>query len=249
MNKIKIVIPARYSSSRLPGKPLLEINKRPMFWHVAQRCIEAGVPIGDIVIATDDERIFNSSNTFSIPVVMTSNEHQSGTDRINEVASILQWSSETLVVNVQGDEPLISPDLIKQVIGLSVKKSDFDIFTAIKRITSLDEFKNPNVVKAVIGNNNRALYFTRSASPYNRDDNTDFSFAFRHVGIYAYTVKSLYQFCSYPESNLEHSEKLEQLRALSNGMTIAVTEYDGDLAHGVDTLSDFHDVKRIIEGM
>ncbi|MFA0560644.1 3-deoxy-manno-octulosonate cytidylyltransferase [Vibrio breoganii] len=247
LSNIKAVIPARYGSSRLPGKPLLLICKKPIFWHVAQRCIEAGISINDIVIATDDQRIFDEANKLELQVLITSSEHQSGTDRINEVASKLNWSPETVVLNVQGDEPLIPSKLIKAVATYAVKYPNYSISTAVTPITEYKDFINPNVVKAILGAKGRALYFTRSASPFNRDNIYDISLAHRHVGIYAYTVESLNLFCSYPEAPLESYEKLEQLRALSNGLTIGACVFEQQLPHGVDTLNDYKIIKEIME--
>ena len=244
---IKVVIPARYGSSRLPGKPLLLICEKPIFWHVAQRCIEAGISINDIIIATDDMRIFDEANRLKLPVLMTSTEHQSGTDRINEVTSKLNWSLETIVLNVQGDEPLIPSKLIQALVSYVKKNPAYSIATAVTPFTKYEDFINPNVVKAILGSQGRALYFTRSASPFNRDNPNDISLAYRHIGIYAYTVESLNLFCSYPEAPLESYEKLEQLRALSNGLTIGACLFEQQLPHGVDTLNDYEIIKKIME--
>lgn len=244
---IKIVIPARYGSSRLPGKPLLEINNKPIVWHVVQRCLDAGFPVDDIVIATDDRRIEKVLSAYCLNAVMTSSQHQSGSDRIYEVASRLGWADETIVVNVQGDEPLIPATLIKSVANFSKESPEFVITTAVTSITDYDELSNPNIVKAILGCNGRALYFTRASSPYCRDNPHCLDLAYRHIGIYTYRLSALREFCSYPESDLECYEKLEQLRALSHGMPIGVTIYRGDIAHGVDTLEDYQQVKKTME--
>ena len=244
---IKIVIPARYASTRLPGKPLLLINQKPMFWHVTQRCIEAGFKLSDIQIATDDVRVFDTAVNLDIPVVMTSNEHESGSDRINEVAQQSKWKANTIVLNVQGDEPLIPTTLIKQLALFAINNPHFSITTAVKLIQSYDEFINPNIVKAILGEENQTLYFTRSPAPFNRDDNKDFSYAYKHVGIYAYTVAALKAFCAYPEAPLEKYEKLEQLRALSHGISIGACIYEGDLTHGVDTVDDYERIRKVME--
>jgi len=244
---IKVVIPARYSSTRLPGKPLLLIDQKPMFWHVVQRCLEAGFKLSDIQIATDDTRIFDEAVNLNVPVIMTSNKHQSGSDRINEVAQKKKWNEDTIILNVQGDEPLISDELIKNLAFFALGNPHFSITTAVKLIDSYHEFINPNIVKAILGEEGRALYFTRSPAPSNRDDNKIFSLAYKHVGIYAYTVGSLNKLCSYPETPLEQYEKLEQLRALSYGMNIGAFIFEGALAHGVDTLSDYEIIKKLME--
>ena len=200
---IKIVIPARYGSSRLPGKPLLVINDKPVVWHVVQRCAEAGFLLKDIVVATDDQRIFDALTGFNITVVMTSTDHQSGSDRIYEVASICNWPDDTIIINVQGDEPLIPSALIQSIFYFAKDKPEFVITTAVTPIHNADEFSNPNVVKAILGHNGRALYFTRSASPFCRDNPACLELAFRHIGIYTYRVAALREFCSYPEASLE----------------------------------------------
>ncbi|MDW1899924.1 3-deoxy-manno-octulosonate cytidylyltransferase [Vibrio sp. Vb1337] len=244
---IKIVIPARYSSSRLPGKPLLEINEKPVVWHVVRRCVEAGFLLKDIVVATDDQRIFDVLATLDITAVMTSTEHQSGSDRIYEVASIFNWPDDTVVINVQGDEPLIPAALIKSIVNYAKDKPEFVITTAVTPITNIEEFTNPNVVKTILGHNGRALYFTRSASPFCRDNSVCLDLAFRHIGIYTYRVAALREFFSHPEAPLEAYEKLEQLRALNHGIPIGATIYLGDIPHGVDTLDDYQHVKRLME--
>lgn len=245
----KVVIPARYGSTRLPAKPLLEINKKPIFWHVAQRILEAGISINDLVIATDDSRIEIKANQLQLPVVMTKSTHASGTDRVSEVATKLGWSENTLVVNVQGDEPLIPSALIKKLISFSKMNPLFDLCTASVAINDYEDFTNPNVVKAIVTENNQALYFTRSPAPVDRDAPESLSHANRHIGIYLYSVKVLQKLCGLPESALEKSEKLEQLRALSNGLTIGVMKYSGDIPHGIDTESDYLNVKAIMENI
>ena len=144
--KIKIVIPARFGSSRLPGKPLLLLCGKPIFWHVFQRAVEAGVATEDIVVATDDDRILAEASQLAVPCVMTSSEHASGTDRINEVATQLRWGDETLVINVQGDEPLIPSALIRQLIRFTLDEEQFDITTVISPIHCIDDVTNPNIV-------------------------------------------------------------------------------------------------------
>lgn len=244
---IKVVIPARYGSSRLPGKPLLKINGVEVINHVVQRCIEAGVPHSDIFVASDDCRILDTINESKARAIMTGSEHQSGTDRLCEVATKENWSDDTLVINVQGDEPLIPPSLISRLISFAKGQPQYNICTAVTPITSLDDFRNPNVVKAIIGEDDRALYFTRSSSPFNRDAPNDIELAKRHIGIYAYRVSALKRFCSYEESVLEKYEKLEQLRALSHGMTIGAFLFEGLIPHGVDTIEDFENIRVLME--
>ncbi|MBQ4834233.1 3-deoxy-manno-octulosonate cytidylyltransferase [Pseudoalteromonas sp. MMG010] len=247
LENIKVVIPARYSSTRLPGKPLLQIKQKPIFWHVVQRCLEAGFKISDIHVATDDIRIVNEATHLNIPIIMTSTEHESGSDRINEVAEKEGWSEETVVLNVQGDEPLIPVTLIKELSAFTLSNPEFLITTAVKQVNSYNDYINPNIVKAILGEKGRALYFTRSPAPLCRDNHNNLSLAYKHVGIYAYTVASLRRFCSYPEAPLEKYEKLEQLRALSHGMSVGAFIFDGNIEHGVDTISDYERIKSLIE--
>ncbi|SEG66028.1 3-deoxy-manno-octulosonate cytidylyltransferase [Vibrio hangzhouensis] len=245
--ELKVVIPARFGSSRLPGKPLLQLCGKPIFWHVFQRAVEAGVSPEDIVVATDDDRIFSKASQLSIPCVMTDADHASGTDRLNEVATQLGWDDETLVINVQGDEPLIPSSLIRQLIAFTKESSLFDITTAISPIHSIEDVNNPNIVKVAMGQCSRAVYFSRSAIPFNRDQPESIDSVFRHIGIYAYSVKILRKFCQSPESTVEQLEKLEQLRALSNGLSIGATIVEHAPPHGIDTEQDYLNVKAIME--
>ncbi|TVU75459.1 3-deoxy-manno-octulosonate cytidylyltransferase [Vibrio tasmaniensis] len=244
---VKVVIPARFGSSRLPGKPLLILRNKPVIWHVIERCKEAGIEQADIFVATDDQRISEALKDEDIQVVLTSSSHQSGTDRINEVVELKEWSGDTVVVNVQGDEPMIPSVLIQQLVSFTLSNPSYHLTTAVVPLRSQDDFVNPNVVKAVLGHNGRALYFTRSASPMNRDNPSDLSFAKRHIGIYAYRVSALKEFCSYAEDELEGYEKLEQLRALSHGMSIGAMTFDSVVPHGIDTSDDYETIKKIME--
>ncbi|MGL4957628.1 MAG: 3-deoxy-manno-octulosonate cytidylyltransferase, partial [Plesiomonas sp.] len=233
--------------SRLSGKPLLEVCEKPIFWHVYQRCVEAGISSDDIIVATDDLRIYTKAKNLCIPVVMTSECHESGTDRINEVALKFGWSDDVVVINVQGDEPAIPPDLIHSLKQFTIEHDKFAMTTAVTPISTCEELHNFNVVKAIVTEHHHALYFTRSAAPFCRDNPDDLILAYRHIGIYAYRVASLKKFCSYPKSLLEEYEKLEQLRALSNNMQIGTIKYDGEIPHGVDTLDDYLNLKQFME--
>ncbi len=248
MSSIKVVIPARYGSSRLPGKPLLKIQGKTIIEHVAERCREAGVSKDNIIIATDDQRIFSVLESSQWQVVMTSDSHQSGTDRICEVANKMQWDDDTIVLNVQGDEPMIPPDLIENVASFAKTHSEYDIATAVVSMTKAENVDDPNVVKVVLGENSRAIYFSRAAVPFNRDFPQNHSLAKRHIGIYAYRVSALKRFCSFSESILENYEKLEQLRALSHGMPIGALIYEGAVPHGIDTLEDYESIKCLLKG-
>ncbi|KTD88866.1 3-deoxy-manno-octulosonate cytidylyltransferase [Pseudoalteromonas sp. H71] len=244
---IKVVIPARYGSSRLPGKPLLELKGKPLFWHVVQRVLESGVCLDDIIIATDDDRIFEVAKQLSLPVLMTSNQHESGTDRVNEVAKHFGWESDTIVVNVQGDEPLIPPSAIVSVIEFAVKNKNYEITTAVSSIESTIDLNNPNIVKAIIAENGRALYFTRCAAPFNRDEPHTIYNCFRHIGIYTYRCDVLNKLCLLAPAQLEKIEKLEQLRALSHGYSIGATVLSSAPPHGIDTVEDYKDLLKLME--
>lgn len=237
--KIKVIIPARYASSRLPGKPLLKLSNKAIINHVVDRCIEAGFATDNIIVASDDDRILAEAQLAGVSSILTNKTHSSGTDRIAEVADKLALTDDVIVLNVQGDEPLIPPDLIRSVASFALEHDCFDIVTAVTRFASYDDFANPNHVKAVLADSGQALYFTRAMSPYNRDSPDSYSLAYRHVGIYAYRCSALRSFCVLPESALEKYEKLEQLRALEAGMKIGATVYNDLVPHGVDTLSDY----------
>jgi 3-deoxy-manno-octulosonate cytidylyltransferase (CMP-KDO synthetase) len=247
MSSIKVVIPARYGSSRLEGKPLLQLLGKSIVLHVVERCKEAGIANEDIFVATDDKRILSALEPCGVQVVMTSDKHQSGTDRICEVANKMGWENDAVVLNVQGDEPMIPPKLISNVASFALAHCEYAITTAVVSILNMEEFINPNVVKAILADGGRALYFTRGAAPVNRDSPDDYSLAKRHIGIYGYRVAALKQFCSYKEDTLENCEKLEQLRALSHGMTIGALVYEGVVPHGIDTIDDYENIKLLMQ--
>ncbi|MBT1445358.1 3-deoxy-manno-octulosonate cytidylyltransferase [Shewanella sp. JM162201] len=239
----KIVIPARYASSRFPGKPLALINGRPMLWHTYQRALETGVTPQDIVIATDDARIFEAASEFGALVKMTRSDHVSGTSRLAEVAQNMGWSSDDIVVNVQGDEPLLAPELILTTAKV-LDQSGAGIATLACPLVKLDDVASPNIVKVVFDSRGKALYFSRAAIPHVRDGlagltidtaNTPW---FRHIGVYAYRVQTLFDYQCWDGCELERFESLEQLRALVNGVHIQVAVVDGMPEHGVDTLED-----------
>ncbi len=247
-----VVIPARYASSRLPGKPLLEIAGKPMVILVVEQARKSGAK--KVVVATDDQRIFNVVSQFGCDVVMTRADHQSGTDRIAEVSDHLKWQQDEVVVNVQGDEPLIEPEVIRQV----AKKLALDdlavMSTACFPINNWDDFRNPNIVKVVLNNNDHALYFSRAPIPYPRDnnflDNTQEKFtlnAYRHIGIYGYRAGFLKKYTEITPAYLESIEKLEQLRVLHQGFKIAVTISANEPATGVDTKEDYIRVCNYVE--
>jgi 3-deoxy-manno-octulosonate cytidylyltransferase (CMP-KDO synthetase) len=243
----RVVIPARYASARLPGKVLMSIGGKPMVQWVYERACASGAE--DVLIATDDLLIVSASHSFGAEVVMTAPTHASGTDRIAEVARIRSWPEGDIVVNVQGDEPLMPPALIGQVARLLESNPRAQVATLATRIESLEEFLNPNAVKVVTDGEGRALYFSRAPIPWNRDGAPGgietqrvFAGARRHVGIYAYRVGSLLRLAALPPTALERSEKLEQLRALENGFEIRVGDAVERPGPDVNTAADFERV-------
>ena len=228
------IIPARYASSRFPGKPLALINGRPMVQWVYERVQSSEVR--DLVVATDDERIAQCVRDFGGRVVMTSPDHASGTDRCGEAALSLEPDDNDVVINIQGDEPLISPKEI-HLLASAFEDRSVQIATLVNPFTDAVVLQNPNVVKVVMAKNGNVLYFSRLPIPYLREGGTPPSQYYRHIGIYAYRYGVLKQIVQLPTSGLENSEKLEQLRWLENGYTIRALacDYQGI---GVDTPED-----------
>ncbi|MCR9104758.1 MAG: 3-deoxy-manno-octulosonate cytidylyltransferase [Gammaproteobacteria bacterium] len=238
-----VVIPARYGSSRLPGKPLLDIAGKPMVQRVWEQANRSAA--GRVIVATDDARIETAARAFGAEVVMTSAAHPSGTDRLQEVARILRLADDEIVVNVQGDEPLIPPAVIDQVASNLRACHQADIATLCEPITTLADLHNPNVVKVVANTHQHALYFSRAPVPWPRD-----AFAqaepvlpqgnawMRHIGVYAYRTAFLHQFVQWPVAPIEQLEQLEQLRALFNGIGIHVEPACDFVPPGVDTEAD-----------
>jgi 3-deoxy-manno-octulosonate cytidylyltransferase (CMP-KDO synthetase) len=242
LNTILGIIPARYASTRFPGKPLAKIAGKPLLQHVVERCAQARF-LSRIIVATDDERIREFAEKFC-KVEMTSQDHPSGTDRAAEVAKRLECDA---VVNIQGDEPLIDPAVIDAVAGALAHAP---MSTAATPIKDPAEYDNPNVVKVVVNLAERALYFSRRTIPYVRDaasrskDEQLAAFAFlKHLGIYGYRRDTLLQLVGFPQSPLEQAEKLEQLRALENGIELAVVRVDYDSV-GVDVPEDVARVEK-----
>ena len=237
-----IVIPARFSSSRLPGKPLLEIHGRPMILRVVDQAKKVA-GFDDLCVATDDERIAAVCRAEGVDVVMTSAEHPSGTDRLSEVARIKGWASEDIIVNVQGDEPLLPALLVKQVAQLLEDQAESSMSTLCEPIHSLEEFQRDSIVKVVMSKHNQALYFSRATIPYDRDgakqaEQQLHNQAYRHLGLYAYRVKLLQEYVTWDVGVLEKLESLEQLRVLENGHRIAIAIAEANLPPGVDTQAD-----------
>jgi 3-deoxy-manno-octulosonate cytidylyltransferase (CMP-KDO synthetase) len=237
----KVVIPARYASSRLPGKPLASIGGKSMIQHVYERAQASKA--SDVIVATDDVRIVDVVKGFGGKVCLTAETHTSGTDRIHEVANREQLSEDEIVVNVQGDEPFIPSNVINQVANNLFENENAVAATLSEPIDSEEEYANPNVVKVVSDMNGLALYFSRSTIPFPREnknqlfEKTGFN-PQRHIGIYAYRVKLLNDFVQWPVSNLERIESLEQLRILENGQKIHVAESIEKVPGGVDTPED-----------
>ncbi|MEK5742161.1 3-deoxy-manno-octulosonate cytidylyltransferase [Acinetobacter variabilis] len=237
-----IVIPARFSSSRLPGKPLLEIHGRPMILRVVDQAKKVQ-GFDDLCVATDDERIAEVCRAEGVDVVLTSADHPSGTDRLSEVAQIKGWASDDIIVNVQGDEPLLPAQLVKQVAQLLEDQLACSMSTLCEPIHHLEEFKRDSIVKVVMSKHNQALYFSRATIPYDRDgaklakQKLD-DRAYRHLGLYAYRVKLLQEYVTWEIGVLEKLESLEQLRVLENGHRIAIAVAEANLPPGVDTQED-----------
>lgn len=240
MNKTAIIIPARYGSSRLEGKPLIEVNGKPIIQWVYEKA-QASKLADMIIVATDDERIFNAVKAFGGDVEMTSAEHKCGSDRIREVVE--RHPEISYIVNLQGDEPLIKPESIDAVAKNVQEDKKADISTLIRVLKTEEEINNPNLVKCVIDNNDFAMYFSRSKIPYER--NTGIATFYGHLGIYGYKREALLKMTSLPQTPLEKTESLEQLRALENGMKIKTTIVDF-VPVGIDTRDDLEKFKQIV---
>jgi 3-deoxy-manno-octulosonate cytidylyltransferase (CMP-KDO synthetase) len=243
MTAFNVVIPARFASTRLPGKPLRAIAGKPMIVHVCERALEAQAE--QVVVATDDQRIFDTVSDLGIQVVMTDPNHQSGTERIAEVADKLGWQADTIVVNLQGDEPLIPPAYIREVAMALGSQTQAGIATLAAQILDADEIFNPNAVKVVLDKNGYALYFSRAPMPWNRASFPEHHVIgdathphYRHIGMYAYTVGFLQRYCSWAASPLESVESLEQLRILWHGEKVLVKIVEQTPEAGVDTEED-----------
>ena len=241
----RVVIPARFDSSRLPGKALLPLAGKPMLQWVHERAKSSQAT--EVIVATDDERIATAARGFGADVAMTARTHLSGTDRIAEVAATRGWSDEDIVVNVQGDEPLIPPVVIDQVAALLAEHARAHIATLAARIDQPADFSDPNTVKVACDGTGRALYFSRAPIPWNRDAPATLTPAsLRHIGIYAYRVGALRRLASISASRLELIEKLEQLRALENGMEIRVALAVERPLADVNTAADLERAERAL---
>jgi len=235
------IIPVRYKSTRFPGKPLADILGKPMFWHVFHRarlCAE----LTNVILATDDDRIFSAAEKLDVPVVMTRDDHHSGTDRVLEAAESVKVPRDAVVVNIQGDEPALKPAMISELI-VPFKNPDVLVTTPIRKITS-HEAENPDIVKVVFTLNKKALYFSRSPIPCpGKNQVSEF---YGHIGLYAFRMNVLRQFVALKPGRLERTEKLEQLRLLENEIPVHVfvTKH---MSIGVDRPDDIEKVSKILK--
>lgn len=251
MPEFHVIIPARFGSSRLPGKPLREVAGRPMLAHVYDRACESGA--SRVIIATDDERIMQAAHEIGAEAVMTRSDHASGTDRVHEVVTFTGWGDEVCVVNLQGDEPLLPAVLIDQVADNLANFPDVAMATLAEPITDWPDLDNPNIVKVVRDARDYALYFSRAPIPWARDSRAAGSVRWpaegeflRHIGLYAYRVGFLHDFVRRSPAAIENLECLEQLRALHAGAPIHVALAACALPAGVDTEEDLLRVRRLM---
>ena len=241
MAKTAIIIPSRYASSRLHAKPLIEVNGKPIIQWVYEKA--AAVKQADtVIVATDHEEIFNCVKSFGGNVEMTREDHKCGSDRIAEVAS--RHEDFEYIINLQGDEPMITPEAIDGVITALKTGENADIATLLRVITDKDEVENPNLVKCVIDNNNFALYFSRSKIPYERNLNE--AIFYGHIGLYGYKRDALFKMTKLNQTMLEKAESLEQLRALQSGMRI-ITSIVNIKPIGIDTKEDVEEFKKAVD--
>lgn len=248
-----VIIPARYASTRLPGKPLLPIGDKPMLQHTCERAQESGA--SSVVVATDDRRIAEVAEGFAARVCMTSADHQSGTDRLAETVELLKLPDEAVVVNLQGDEPLMPPELLHQVAGLLEENPEADMATLCTRIHTAAELFDPHVVKVIANALGEAIYFSRAVIPWDRDafavtteELPEEAVHYRHLGLYAYRVGYLKKYTELEPCQLERMESLEQLRVLWHGGKIQIAEAVEQPGHGVDTDEDLERARRLLAG-
>ncbi|HEU4644733.1 MAG TPA: 3-deoxy-manno-octulosonate cytidylyltransferase [Burkholderiales bacterium] len=243
MSGFAVLIPARHASTRFPGKPLADLAGKPMVVRVCERARESGADA--VCVATDDKRIADVVRSHGFEARMTRAEHPSGTDRIAEAAAALGLADAAIVVNVQGDEPLVPPALIARVAAALAADAEASVATACHPIHDAAEFANPNVVKVVLDAKGRALYFSRAGIPYPRDGGAPAGY--RHVGLYAYRMAFLRRYTGLAPAPPERTEQLEQLRVLWHGERIAVVVEDGAIPPGVDTPADLEAVLKRLQ--
>ncbi len=250
--KFSVIIPARFASERLPGKPLLDIGGKPMLWHTWQRAVESGAD--RLVIATDDSRIEQTASGFGAEVIMTREQHRSGTDRVAEAAERLGLGEDEIIVNLQGDEPLMPPGLIRQAAETLFHQPDAQLATLATAMHSVSEYLDTNIVKLVMNETGRALYFSRAPIPWQRDGAAGdllsqqiYGQALRHLGIYAYRGSALQTLAQTPATSMEEAERLEQLRALWINMHIQVAIAAEPMGPGVDSAEDLERVRSLVE--
>jgi 3-deoxy-manno-octulosonate cytidylyltransferase (CMP-KDO synthetase) len=234
------IIPARYQSNRFPGKPLADILGRPMIWHVFERARQC-TALSSVVLATDDDQIRSAAQRLDIPVIMTRTDHPSGTDRVLEAAEKLELSADAVIVNIQGDEPVLDPAMLTELVN-PFSKPDIQVTTLARKINA-SEAENPDLVKVVFAADHRALYFSRSAIPFQRKATAGNYYG--HIGIYALRMPTLKKFVTLDPSSLEVTEGLEQLRLLENNIPIHIVETEHQ-SIGVDRPEDIEIVTKII---
>ena len=246
MSNFIVVIPARYASERLPGKPLRDIAGKCMLQHVYERGCESGA--AQVIIATDDARIQKAAVAFGAEVCMTGDHHLSGTDRLAEVAATLEWPDDQVIVNLQGDEPMMPAELIIQCASL-LDDPLADVATLASPLAKASDIGNPNIVKVITDDNDFALYFSRASIPFSRSPDTDMlasTTSRHHHGIYAYRTGVLRQIVDAPQTDIEKCERLEQLRAMSLGMRIKVGQPAVRPGPGIDTEQDLEEAARLL---
>ncbi len=243
--KIVVIIPSRFGSSRFEGKPLAPIAGKPMIQHVYETSARSAT-VHRVAVATDDSRIFDTVERFGGEAVMTSSSQRSGTDRAGEAADLLGLSMEDIIINVQGDQPLLDPRCLDDVVAPLVKDVELGMSTLAFRIIDPQEYTNPKDVKVVLDHRGDALYFSRAPVPYARDEGEEFD-SFKHLGVYAYRRSFLEIFRKLPTGTIETIEKLEQLRALEHGhrIRVVVTPYDSP---EVDLPSDIPRIEKLMAG-
>lgn len=241
-----VIIPSRYDSVRLPGKPLADINGKTLI-ETVYRCAKASLA-DRVVVATDDERIMEIVKQFGGEAILTSSDHQSGTDRINEAIDILALDENEIIINLQGDEPLMPAELINEIADMLELEPAVPMATACFEITDKEEFNNPNLVKAVFNEDHRALYFSRAPIPWpaQQDFSSNKVLGYGHIGVYGYRAGFVKKYSQWPVCELEKTEKLEQLRALYNGAEIKICLTNALPGPGVDTPEDLALVREIL---